>query len=241
MVFLLMGFTLLWAWWRHPEARKGLRWITLVFCLSWVGTTGAANFFAAGMLEWQYPPVLVMPDNADAIVLFSSGAYPATEFMPETTPGCGTLRRCRRAARLYHTRPCPIIACGGNVDRKPGGETLAGVMKTALIDMGVKEEDIVLEVSSADTHQNAANAKKLLEENGWSQVVLVTDGTHLYRSELCFRKQKVDVIPASAHYESLRPPERLAAFIPSSYGANKANVVIHEWVGLVWYKLRGRI
>ena len=241
MSFILIGLTLAYAWWKNADARRGLRAITVVFLLAWIATSEAAAYFATGLLEWRYPPVLEMPAEAEAIVLLSSGALAPSEFLPEATPGSATLRRCRRAAQLYHSRPRPIVACGGKFDPKNTDDTLAEVMQRELILMGVDQNDILLEEGSGNTYHNAGEAKRVVDEHGWSSVVLVTDATHLMRSELCFEKHGLDVIPAGAHYEALRAPNRLADFVPSTTGANKCNLVLHEVMGLVWYKLRGRI
>ncbi len=106
--FTLIGVAILWSCWKHPDARKGLRTITLVFLLAWIASTKGAAYVVAGLLEWRYPPVLELPSDAEAIVLLSGGASAPTEFLPETRPSCDTLRRCREAAQLYHTRPCPL-------------------------------------------------------------------------------------------------------------------------------------
>ena len=239
--FALIGFSLLWSWWKHPDARKGLKTIVLAFLLAWIASTKVAAYFAAGLLEWHYPPVLEMPADAEAIVLLSGGASPPTDFLPETRPTCDTLRRCRAAAQLYHTEPCPIIACGGSVNTNPETDKLAHVLQEELVRMGVDENDILLEESSLDTYHNAVEAKRILDEQGWSRVVMVTDGTHLVRAQMCFTKRGADVIPAAAHYATLRAPYRVADFLPSTDGVNIASAALHELVGIVWYKIRGRI
>ena len=106
--FTLIGVAILWSCWKHPDARKGLRTITLVFLLAWIASTKGAAYVVAGLLEWRYPPVLELPSDAEAIVLLSGGASAPTEFLPETRPSCDTLRRCREAAQLYPTPPRPL-------------------------------------------------------------------------------------------------------------------------------------
>ena len=51
MSFVLLGIALSCAWWRHPDARRGLRMLTLVFVLTWIGSTKVVAYFSARLLE----------------------------------------------------------------------------------------------------------------------------------------------------------------------------------------------
>ena len=246
LTFFALGICLALAWWKHPDARKALRWLTLAFACGWVVLTGAFAYVAAGLLEWHYPPVLELPEETQAIVLFSGGARGANDFLPQVWPAEDTLRRCRLAAQLYHSRAddsqrCPIIACGGKVERHPESETLATVIQRELVRMGVDADDIILEDQSSDTYYNAVHASEILQERGWSRVVLVTDGMHLMRSELCLKQQGIDPTPAGAYYAASRFQGSVLDFLPRTGSANTVNYALHEAVGMLWYKLRGRI
>jgi len=239
--FLLMGLALIFVWWTHPEARKNLRLVIFSYGLGWLACTPAVGYWAAGALEWRYPPLVEMPAEADAIVLLSGGAYSPSQFLPQTRPASDTLRRCQKAAQLYRTRPRPIIACGGRIDQDHTDETLAELMRQTLVDMGVPSEDIVLETTSTDTFENAEGATELMQERGYERAVLVTDATHLRRAIMCFRKHGFDVIPAAAHYAAASPRGHVSDFIPRTKGAQETNAVMHEAAGMLWYRIRGRI
>jgi len=75
---------------------------------------------------------------------------------------------------------------------------------------------------------------KVLRERGFRRALLVSDATHMYRSQLAFQRQGAQVLPAPVRTrEALRyaPSGRLGLF----YAA------LHEYGGLVYYKVRGRI
>lgn len=239
--FTLLGIALVFAWWRIPDGRKELRPLVSLFLLAWLACSGIAAHWAARALEWPYPPLEAMPDDADAIVVLSGGAYPPSDVVPWTRAADSTVRRCRAAAKLYHTRPCPVIACGGKVDKSQPGDDLAEVMRRTLIELGVDEDDILLESSSTDTYENAAQAKAVIDQHGFERLVLVTDAIHLYRSSLCFRQFDVDVIPAGAHHYAGELRVRVQDFFPRAGAVQVTNAALHEAVGLTWYKLRGRI
>jgi uncharacterized SAM-binding protein YcdF (DUF218 family) len=239
--FLLLACGLFRLWWKYPDARKSLRWFLAGYVVAWLSCTNAVAFLAAGSFEWQYPPVVEMPSDAEAIVALSGGVHASGDLLPESWPNDGTLRRCMMAARLYHDRRCPVIVCGGQFDDAHPGETLAGVMRQTLLDMGVDDGDIYLEDASVDTFENAAGARETLEERGLGRVVLITDGTHLFRSVRCFESQGVDVIPVGAKYMASSFKGRVSDFIPRSEGAHTNRIVVYEALGLLLYKIRGRI
>jgi uncharacterized SAM-binding protein YcdF (DUF218 family) len=110
-----------------------------------------------------------------------------------------------------------------------------------LTQLGVDEEDIVTEATSADTYENARNTSRLLRERGIKRVVLVTDATHLWRAQKCFEEFSIEVVPAGVHYRAQTFEWRLAWFLPQAYDALDFQAVWHEYLGMAWYKLRGRL
>jgi uncharacterized SAM-binding protein YcdF (DUF218 family) len=236
-IALAIGF----AWWKYRDARPALRSIIGAYLFGWVACSGAVAYLAAGSLEWGYPPQLTMPADAEAIVLFSGGVRLPTELLPETWPGDDTLRRCRMAAQLYRSRPCPIIACGGKLDDSRPGDSHCEVLRRTLREMGVAPDDILLENDSTNTYENAVYAAHILDERGLDRPVLVTDATHLYRGLLCLEQQGIEATAAGAEYKALQFRWQLTDFLPRSGSAHVTAAVMHEAVGLLWYKLRGRI
>jgi uncharacterized SAM-binding protein YcdF (DUF218 family) len=98
-----------------------------------------------------------------------------------------------------------------------------------------------VENKSRTTYENATESKKLLEERGISHIVLVTDATHLHRAVLCFRKQGLEVTPCGCRQRKTRFEPSLYDFLPGVSGLDDVETACHEWVGLAWYRLAGRI
>lgn len=238
--FFFLACGLAYASWKHSDARKSLRWVWAAYVLAWLASTNAVAYLAAGALEWRYPPVDELPEDVEAIVVLSGGMHAANDFLPQSRPTDDTLRRCAMAARLYHGRRLPIVVCGGQTHPEYP-ETLAEVMRRTLVEMGVADKDIYLEEQSSITSENAAAARRVLEEKHLGRAALVTDATHLPRAVGCFVKQGVDVVPVGAKYMASRFAWRVSDFLPRSEGVQTNNIALREAVGLLWYKLRGRI
>ncbi len=206
--------------------------IALLLALS----TGAGSRLLVAPLENRSLPV---PNpkmvDAKAIVILGGGrSFAAPEDDNRDQPSAQTLARLRHGARLYRMTGLPILVSGGAPDR--GGESEAAVMARAL------REDFHIPVrwiegTSENTAQNATHAATILREAGIDRVLLVTDAMHMSRAMQIFSKTSLMVVPAPTDFRS-RKPLSVADFIPSAGGLQTSHYALHEWIGLVWYRLR---
>jgi uncharacterized SAM-binding protein YcdF (DUF218 family) len=237
---VLTGLAILALWVRRRESRWWLSLVTIPFVLLWVLSTPAAAYLALGTLEWDYPPTYDRPDDAQSIVVLSGYVRPPDDVRTEPQLGEDTLYRCLHAARLYRAGPpCPVVVSGGKAAGWEAGPTLAEAMRDALIELGVPREQILLEDQSQNTHENARQTAVLLKEQGISRVVLVTDATHLKRAVPCFRAEGITAIPSGSYYRATRWSWRPTQFVPRPSAAEDMQRVLHEWVGMAWYRMRG--
>jgi uncharacterized SAM-binding protein YcdF (DUF218 family) len=115
-------------------------------------------------------------------------------------------------------------------------------MRDFLVSQGVGEEYILLEGRSGSTYENAVEVSKLLRARGIEQAMLVTDAASLLRADMCFLRQGIDVIPSGCRYRTLGGlPLSAEDFLPSVNAAKNVSEAWHEWLGLIWYRIRNRI
>jgi len=192
----------------------------------------------SGTLEWHYPAAIPSGGTAEAIVVLSGGGWPGNPSQPHPFPALDTYNRCRCAAWLHtHWRPLPVIASGGAWD----AVVLSILMRPVLEASGVPAAMIATEERSTSTYENALYTAELLRQRGIRKIVLVTDANHMLRSERSFRKQGLEVAPAPCNFNALTFKWSLANFLPSGKAALINDDVLHEWIGLVWYKLSSKI
>jgi len=110
-------------------------------------------------------------------------------------------------------------------------------MRCVLEKGGVPAERVWTEERSTSTHENAAFTAELLAKKGIRRIALVTEAYHMLRAERCFRQQGLDVVPAPCRFEGLEGTG--GAILPEADAIHWNNLVLHEWVGLLWYRLRG--
>ena len=96
---------------------------------------------------------------------------------------------------------------------------------------------INVEPASLNTYENIQFSKSLLDRNG-AEVWLVTSALHMPRAMAVARKMGV---PAVAYPCDFRAEERphWRLWLPSNAGPAMLEEALHEWLGLLYYRLRG--
>lgn len=241
-LLLLLGVTLLLVRFRCEPRRGMMRFMALIYLLLVAISLPAVSYLALGSLEWQYAPNSTIPADRKAIVVLS-GYLREVQNDTETVLGDDTLYRCLKATRLYQLGdPCPVIVSGGEAHLNDPSRTLAEAMKEFLVSHGVKPEDIIVEAQSSSTYENAVETAKLIRAHEIaSPILLVTDITHLMRSERCFERQRIEVVPVGCRFSEREFEWSYDQFIPSPHAVDSIHEVAHEWMGMAWYKLRDRI
>jgi uncharacterized SAM-binding protein YcdF (DUF218 family) len=242
LLFVATALGLGWLWYRRRETRSGLLAVSAPFAALGVISLPAVAHLALGTLEWRYPTSITSPDGAGAIVVLSGSLAPADGVRGRAGLGDDTLYRCLHAAEVYRRAgPLPVLASGGKVDPAAPGPTLARAMADFLREQGVAAEDLILEERSRTTFENAVESARVLRARGIKRVVLVTEAVHMYRASLCFLGQGLEVTPAPCHPRARGFICSLSEFLPHPAAAQRFQLAVHEWLGVAWYRLRGRI
>ncbi|HEY1253910.1 MAG TPA: YdcF family protein [Terracidiphilus sp.] len=159
----------------HPKSRNWRQSVALIFLLALI----------AGALVWsdwvytQIESFSVRDDAApsDAIVVFGAAEY-------DGRPSPVYRARLEHARTLYEHGIAPlIITLGGN-----GGDQYneGAVGREYLIAMGVSESAIIAETESRNSEESARRISVIARANGLRRLVIVSDGTHLFRiHEIC--------------------------------------------------------
>jgi uncharacterized SAM-binding protein YcdF (DUF218 family) len=104
---------------------------------------------------------------------------------------------------------------------------------------GVPESGIWTEERSQSTYENALYTAPILREHGIRQIALVVESDSMLRAEMCFRKQGIGVTPAPCLFRDPQPGAN--DLLPGWPALYRAEILTHEAVGLLWYRLRGWI
>lgn len=220
--------------------RRGLRRVLIgaAFVLLYVQSAPLTVQMFIAPLE-RYPPLaLDKVPTADAIVVLGGGRYrDAPEYGYDSASDL-TLARLQYAADLARVSGLPLVVSGGSVEAEPATEAsiMAGTLRRTF---GINNE-ILTEDRSRNTAQNAFYTKELLDMRGWRRVLLVTHARDMPRALAMFEKIGVEVVPAPAHFEAQAHAGalQLSDLLPSAKAMYQFRLAAHEYVGLVWYRMR---
>jgi uncharacterized SAM-binding protein YcdF (DUF218 family) len=97
-------------------------------------------------------------------------------------------KRIDKFVKIYNKKKSKVIFTGGySIKIKKGiGSTEASLMKKYAVKQGIKEEDIILEEDSRDTHANAYFTKKIVGKLGWKNILIITTDINIYKSRYFF-------------------------------------------------------
>jgi uncharacterized SAM-binding protein YcdF (DUF218 family) len=200
-----------------------------------------SGYLAMKSLEWGYPACEEFPADVNTIVVFGGGLRLLDPAGTRYEPGSDTLARSVAAIKIYQSRRgCKLMVSGGRMPGAPG-PTLAQAMKEFFLTAGTRDEDLLMEDQSINTHENALFCARLLQDRGIRRVILVTEAMHMARSASCLRHEGIEVIAAPCHHSANYFAFDSEHFVPDQYAVRNVSAAIHEWVGLAWYWMRGWI
>ena len=199
-------------------------------------STSAGSRWLIKPLEAQSLPLLAAKESqAQAIVILGGGRlYSAPDDGGRDVPNAQTLLRLRRAAQIQRLTNLPILVSGGSPE-------IAGLSEAELMARSLQEDFRMpvkwIEGSSDNTAQNAQRSAELLKAAGVNRILLVTDAMHMPRAKNIFLSTGLNVIPAPTGFHAqntLLPHD----FIPTAGALKDSHYAMHEWLGLLWYRIR---
>jgi uncharacterized SAM-binding protein YcdF (DUF218 family) len=172
---------------RKRRSVHWLRWLVVIVLLVIVGWFG-----------WVYRQIAATSniDNAqaaDAIAVFGAAEYAGR-------PSPVLHARLDKAVSLYDKEMAPVIVTLGGGSDKDSGKTEAGVGRDYLLANGVPFDRIIAETKSFDTEQQVNSLANIAKREGFHHIIVVSDGTHLFRIALLCRRAGLEV------YTSPRAP-----------------------------------
>jgi len=241
LLFLMLGAAL-FLWRSRGEPRRRFRWLIVPLVALIVLSMPAVSYLVLGSLEWRHNPLEQRPKDALAIVVLGGGVLAPDAGRPRAELDSTSLYRCLHAVQMYRQGPpCLVLVSGGKPDPASPGPACADLMAALMVELGVRPTDVIVENTSRTTHENAVLSRKILQERHIDEVVLVTEATHLPRAVLCFHKEGIAVVPSGCHYQATAFTGSLYDFLPSPGALGGCETASHEWVGLAWYWLSGKI
>ena len=174
-----------------------------------------------GWCRWVYVQIESYAGQDQAAPSDAIGVFGAAEYDGRPSPVYRA--RLDHALALYQRGIAPlIITLGGS-----GGDQYneGAVGREYLEGMGVPESDIIAETESRNTEESARRIAVIARANGLRRLVIVSDGTHLFRIHEICAAEGLDVLTS--------PRPRVAV----EGGSKEAERIEHEILSYTAWRL----
>jgi uncharacterized SAM-binding protein YcdF (DUF218 family) len=206
-----------------------------VFSNAWVAAT------LIGLLENQYPAKTVetLP-QADAIVVLGGFTLPPLPPRPYVDVGEG-FDRLLHGMRLWRAGKAPrLVLAGGAFPMLVGSEmTEAHAMQILAREYGIPRTALILEEYSRNTYENALGAQRVLAPFNVRRLLLVTSASHMPRAMAVFSQLPYEIVPASTDVRVVNESFNILNIIPKTSALLLSSIALKEYVGLLYYWMRG--
>jgi len=238
-VALLMLAAVMVARYRPRWSRRlGLAAIALLLLLGWEPLPDAL----LRRLETQFP---ALPAEADlqaysGVVVLGGALEPAYVW---STPGKSALNdaaeRMTEVLPLLRKQPgLRVLFTGGEGELFGSGLSEAGRAKRFFDSQGIPAQQVMYESASRTTFENALLGKSVPGVNPAQPWLLLTSASHMPRAMATFRQTGWNVTACPVDFRSgLATPWTQYSM---DRGAHKWRLALHEWLGLLAYRLSGR-
>ena len=226
--------------WFTKRQKTGKVFVTIAFLVLACFSNGWVSDLLVGPLEQKYPPVTDVKSVKDVkwIVVLGGGSTCDPQLPVSTYLSEASLTRVSEAIRLHNRLPKTRLIFSGRHFAE-GIRPVAEVMAEMALELGVQSEEIVIEADAADTKDHPIYVKKFI---GMDQFILVTSAVHMPRAMALFRKHGMYPIPAPTNYKAIQKEGfNFTGLFPSANPLAKSAQAIHEYLGMLWAKLRSQI
>ena len=201
-------------------------------------------------LENRYIPSGPLP-QADAIVVLGGVTGPALPPQPTVHLMRGA-DRLTYGAGLYRTHKAQLVVLSGggrpwNKGFPPESDQMAEIMQM----LGVPRSAILEESVSRNSYENAAYTSHLLLAHHLHRILLVTSAMTMPRALAAFRHQGIDAIAAPTDFTPGLGEDASGALselavhalelLPNPGSLDESSAALHEYMGLIQYRLAGWI
>ncbi len=177
---------------------------------------------------WLARPLLVPPasGSADAIVVLAAGLGEGGQ------PSFSALQRILHGTELWREGRAPLLILTA-AERDERGYDHRAVTASLAAFLGLPPDRcVIIHEGILTTRTEAQVIGRFLKERGLHRILLVTNGPHIRRAALVFAAAGLEVLPAP-----VQDDRTIESANETRLGLT--NSAIHEWVGLLWYWVRG--
>ena len=180
-------------------------------------------------LENQYPPLNIPRDISESdtvyIMVLGAGLTGTSDLSANNELSASSICRLVEGIRIHRLISGSKIVFSGYSSGQLANQ--ADIMEQAAISLGVEASHINKVNWARNTSDEANRFYTSFGKRG--SLIIVTDAIHMPRAMKLFRKAGLNPIASPANYLNRNEP-----FIPFAINIRIMEMVIHEYLGMVW-------
>jgi uncharacterized SAM-binding protein YcdF (DUF218 family) len=148
--------------------------------------------------------------------------------------------RLTTALEIYKKNPRILILFSGSSEKsKSLGWSETDMAKKFFLDQGLKLDSLIFENQSRNTFENVKNSIDIVAnyKGTWG---LITSASHMPRSFFAFKKQSLILEPINVDYKTGTSRMFWINF-DISLGLSNWRIILHELIGISYYKITNKI
>jgi uncharacterized SAM-binding protein YcdF (DUF218 family) len=207
--------------------------------LAVAGFSPLSNVLLA-VLEDRFPPWDASRGDPAGVIVLGGAITPDVSAARRETALNEAAERVTAAAALARRYPNARIVYSGGDPRQRRSAAVEAEWVGPLFDrLGLPRERVELETRAHNTAENARFTKEMVAPQAGERWLLVTSAGHMPRAVGAFRTLgfSVEAYPVDWRTRGKARPDWFGIF---SAGLARTDTAMHEWLGLLAYRLSGR-
>jgi uncharacterized SAM-binding protein YcdF (DUF218 family) len=193
-------------------------------------------------LEQRFPPWDATRGAPDGIIVLGASYEPDLSVAHGAPVVRGAPDRIIAAAALARRySDVRVVFSGGSANLISNDAREADFAGAIFESLGIDKSRLIMERRSRNTQENAEFSKALAAPKDGERWVLVTSAFHMPRSVGQFRKAGFPVEPYPVDWRVGGRDDLMTLSNVAIEGLGRTDIAIREWMGLIAYRLTGRI
>jgi uncharacterized SAM-binding protein YcdF (DUF218 family) len=215
--------------------------VTSVVLTALVGFSPLGNLLILP-LEERFPPWDAARGAPDGIVVLGGSILPEIALQRGDESGLNEAAE-RITATVELARKYPnarIIFTGGNAALFESATSEAVIAVRLFVALGISPDRITAEEQSRNTVENAVFSELIAQPKPGERWLLVTSASHMPRAMAVFRAAGFPVEAYPVDYRTRGLGDAMRPFSSVAFGMAQTDLAMHEWAGLIAYRLAGK-
>jgi uncharacterized SAM-binding protein YcdF (DUF218 family) len=213
--------------------------VTSLVLIAFVGYSPLGHMLIVP-LEDRFPPWDPAQGAPDGIVVLGGAIAPGISLARGAVALNDSAERITAAAELARRYPNARIIFSGGTASLFKGALEAPLAVKELEALGVAHDRITAEEQSRNTIENAVFSRLIAQPKPGERWLLLTSAFHMPRAIAAFRAAGFPVEAYPVDWRTRGPIDATAPFVSVIGGLGMTDFAVHEWVGLLVYRLTGQ-